>query len=78
MRVILRWISTFPSMYSLARRRVPFVEDSLGFSKHVGIEKTSGKRGARVVMKKTRSSTDKMSFLARNLSPRNPKEDAHK
>ena len=69
-REISWWISTFPGMYSVPRRRVPFAEDSLGFAKHVGNEKTSGKRGARVVMNKTRSITDKISFLARNLSPR--------
>ena len=72
MREILWWISTIPGMNSVPSRRVPFAEDSLGFPKHVGNEKTSGNSGARVVMNKTGSSTDKMSFLARNLSPRNP------
>ena len=31
LREILRWISTFPSMYPVARKRVPFVEDSPDF-----------------------------------------------
>ena len=41
LREILRWISTFPGMNSVPSRRVPFAEDSLGFAKHVGNEKTS-------------------------------------
>ena len=70
LREILRWLSGFLSKYLVPKRLVPFTVDSLGFWKHVDNDTRSGKRGTTVIMKKTRNSTVKMSFLVRNLSPR--------
>ena len=57
---------------------VGFTVDSLVVTKHVGSDTASGKRGARLVRKRNRSSTVRISFLARNRSPRNKNKGTNK